>query len=108
MSRKAHSYSPSTLDAIQVLGRQITAERHTKRWTQSELAMRSGISVGTLIAVEKGSPNTAIGTVFQVAELLGIPLVGATEPAARAGIDARLALLPARVDRPRGDHDDNF
>ena len=108
MSRKAHSYSPWTVDAITVLGRQISSERLLHRWTQANLAERAGISVGTLIAIEKGAANTSIGTVFEVASLLGIPLVGANEPSARDLINTRLALLPGRVDQRRDDVDDNF
>jgi transcriptional regulator with XRE-family HTH domain len=108
MSRRAHSYSLPTLDAIAVLGRQITAERRERRWTQGDLAQRAGISVGTLLAIEKGSSAAAIGTVFEIAQLLGIPLVGATDPAARKLIDTRLALLPSRVDARRTDDDDDF
>lgn len=108
MSRKAHSYSPWTVDAVTVLGRQITVERRQRRWTQANLAERAGISPGTLKAIEKGATNTSIGTVFEVAALLGIPLVGATEGSPRELIEARLALLPRRVDTPRGEVDDNF
>lgn len=108
MSRKAHSYSPATRDAIEVLGRQITADRRAHKWSQRDLAERAGISVGTLIAIEKGSPTTAIGTTFEVAALLGIPLVGALDADVRQLIDTRLAILPSRVDRPRGEPDDDF
>jgi len=91
-----------------VLGRQIAAERRVREWTQAELAERAGISTKTLIGIEKGATGAAIGTVFEVAALVGIPLVGAMEPAARQLIDNRLALLPTRVDRPRGDGGDDF
>lgn len=108
MSRKTHTYSPWTLDAIAVLGRQITAERRTRRWTQEDLAERAGISYQTLAKIEKGSSTPAIGTVFEVASLLGIPLVGASEDSARQLIDVRLALLPSRVERSRDDGDNDF
>lgn len=108
MSRKAHSYSPWTVDAVAVLGRQITAERRMRRWTQRDLAERAGISQGTLMAIEKGATSTSIGTVFEVAALLGIPLIGATEATARELIDTRLSLLPKRVGQPRDDNDDDF
>ena len=109
MSRKAHSYSPWTLDALGVLGRQVSVERRVQNWTQRDLAERAGISIPTLIAIEKGTPTTAIGTVFEVASLLGIPLVGASEDLnARQLIDARLALLPSRAVKLRGLDDDNF
>ena len=108
MSRKAHSYSPWTMDALSVLGRQITAERRLQRWTQADLAERAGIAVRTLMAVEKGAATTSIGTVFEIAAMLGIPLVGAREPAERALINARIALLPSRVARINENNDDDF
>lgn len=108
MARKAHSYSPWTRDAISVLGRQITVERRVRQWTQEDLAERAGISYQTLAKIERGATTPAIGTVFEIASLLGIPLVGATEDSARTLIDARLALLPGRVERPRDDGDNDF
>lgn len=108
MSRKAHSYSPWTIDALSILGRQITVERRLQRWTQADLAERAGIAVRTLMAVEKGAPTTSIGTVFEIAALLGIPLVGAREPAARELINTRLALLPSRVEQLTEDNGDDF
>jgi transcriptional regulator with XRE-family HTH domain len=106
VSRKAHSYPPWVVDTIRVLGRQITAERRDRRWTQERIAERVGISVGTLASVERGSTAVAIGTVFEVAAFLGIKLVGATEPMARHLIDSRLALLPSRVREPKDDDGD--
>jgi transcriptional regulator with XRE-family HTH domain len=81
-------------------------ERRDRRWTQQHIAERVGISVGTLAAIEKGSPTVAIGTSFEVAALLGIQLVGGTEPMTRHLIESRLALLPTRVSEPRDDDND--
>lgn len=108
MARKARSFAPWTLDALTVLGRQISSERRSKGWTQAELAERSGIVVATLANIEKGSPTSAIGIVFEVAALLGIPLVGASEPLTRQLVDTRYALLPARVRRSKEEIDDDF
>lgn len=108
MSRKAHSHSPWTLDALRVLGQQVSSERRTLRWTQAELAERAGITAKTLSGIESGSPSVAIGTVFEVAALLGIPLVGAADPMAKDVMAQRLALLPARVDHPRREVEDDF
>ncbi len=108
MSRKPHSYSAATVDALSALGRQIEVERRTLRWTQADLAARAGISRQTLMAVEQGSSGSTIGTVFEIAALVGIPLVGAGAPESRRNIDARLALLPSRVDRARNAVNDDF
>lgn len=108
MSRKPHSYSAVTVDALGVLGRQIEAERRTLQWTQADLAERAGVSRQTLMAIEQGSTNSTIGIVFEIATLLGIPLVGASASESRRNINARLALLPSRVDRTRGTVNDDF
>lgn len=76
----------------------------------NELAERAGVSVPTIRKVEKGDPAVAIGTVFEMATLLGLPLFGTD----RSGLvdlvqrgQERLALLPARVrDKDRPVHDD--
>lgn len=107
MARKARTYSPWTVEAITVLGQQITAERRLIHWRQRDIAGRAGISVWTLIAIEKGSTTTSIGTVFEVTALLGIPLVGATKEGPRELINTRLALLPTRMRLPT-EYDDDF
>lgn len=51
----------------------------------------------------------AIGTVFEVAHLLGIPVVGsASDVVGRELIENRLALLPQRVRATTTEIDDDF
>ncbi len=69
-------------------------------WTSAEFAARLGVSVPTLVKIEKGSPSVAIGTVFNAAELVGVDLFAPTsEEVARLRHERRqvLALLPRRV-----------
>lgn len=109
MAKVSHSYSPSTTDALRLLGRQLTAERRIRKWKQTDLAERAGIATSTLIAIEKGAPTVAIGTVFEVARLLGVPVVGSsTDPLSRQLIDDRLSILPQRVARAEPEADDDF
>lgn len=109
MTRSPHSYSFQTVDALRVLGRQLLAERRLRGWTQADLAERAGVSVPTLIAAEKGAATVAIGTVFEVAHLLGIPVVGsASDVVGRELIENRLALLPQRVRATTTEIDDDF
>lgn len=109
MARTRGQYGASTTDHLQMLGRQLSAERRLRRWTQSDLAERAGISKPTLIAVEKGIPTVAIGTVFEVARILGVPVVGiAGDAMSRELIENRLALLPQRVRATKSDNDDDF
>ena len=65
----------------------------------------------TLRKVERGDPSVALGTAFEVATLLGVPLFGAspeelTELVVRGR--ERLALLPGRVRRDATEVHDEF
>jgi ribosome-binding protein aMBF1 (putative translation factor) len=101
--RRAHPYSPQTVDAVQVLGLEVARARRTRRWTEAELAERAGISAVTLRNIERGVPTVGIGTVFEVATILGIDLFGAGRDGLRSMVERgrdRLAPLPSRVRRP--------
>jgi transcriptional regulator with XRE-family HTH domain len=95
-----------TLDALRVLGLEISHGRRSKRWTMKELAERAGVSIPTVRKAEQGDPTVAIGTAFELATLVGVPLFNAdsmriSEYVIR-GTD-RLAVLPSRIrpiDRP--------
>lgn len=80
-------------------------------WTIADLADRAGVSAALIARIEKGAPGTAIGTVFEVALLCGVPLFG-TEPNELAQLSslekARLAVLPSRVRRRALVVDDDF
>lgn len=111
MARRPHTISRATKDVLDILGSQIAAARRESRWTASELASRAGISENTLRDIERGAPTVSIGSVFEVALLLRIPLY-TDDDAARADLRAlagdRLALLGRRV-RPRDEAvDDAF
>ena len=105
------TYSQQTVDAVRVLGLEIARARRARRWTINELAERAGVSRITVRAAEAGTPTVAVGTMFELATILGIDLFGAS-PAElpellERGRD-RLALLPARVRRPSIPIDDDF
>jgi transcriptional regulator with XRE-family HTH domain len=106
MSRQTHNYSPQTVHALRSLGRQILSQRKLQKITLAGLAERAGITQKTLTAIEKGFAGATVGTVFEVAWLVGIPLVGASEPDGKQLIDERLALLPSRVTSTDNGNDD--
>jgi transcriptional regulator with XRE-family HTH domain len=112
--KRMHTHSPQAAAAVQVIGLQIARARRGRRQTLDEVAERVGVSRKTLHEVEHGSPTVAIGTVFEVATLLGVPLFGAVDRSELSEIRDRLrdqlALLPARVREPvsRMDVDDDF
>lgn len=93
LSRPAH-------DAARLLGLQVAQARRERRWPATSLAERAGISPMTLRKVERGDPSVSIGTVFEVATIVGIPLFAPDQRTVQSAIVAatdRLALLPERV-----------
>ena len=105
------TYSVQAREAARLLGLEIARARRERRWPVAELAERAGISRPTVRAVESGAPTVAVGTVFELAAILGIDLWGADPsqlPELLARSRDRLALLPARVRQPLTPVDDNF
>lgn len=101
MPRTTRTFSNYTRDAAAVLGTQVAQARRDKRWTIEQLAERAGVTPFTVRKVERGDPTVAMGTAFEIAWLVGVPLFGTDDRAAmadhlRQGRD-RLSLLPARV-----------
>jgi transcriptional regulator with XRE-family HTH domain len=95
-----HPYHPQTLDAAAVLGIQIATARRERRWTLANLAERAGITVVTLRKIENGDLSVSIGTYFEVATLLGVPLFTSDRNDLRTihnQAKQRLALVPSRV-----------
>lgn len=94
--KRAVHYSPATRRAVTTLGKLIAAERRTQGRPQADLAERAGISIPTLNRIETGAPGTAIGTFFELAVILGIPLFPDVND---ENLEQRLALVPSRVRR---------
>lgn len=98
--RKVHSYSRGTLEVASLLGARVREGRLTRRWTQTELADRVGVSPDTVMKVERGEPTVALGIALEAARLVGVPLF--SDDDIRVSMDreltaTRLALLPARA-----------
>ncbi len=67
--------------------------------SQSELAQRLGVSRSTVVAIEQGSPTVALGTVFEAAVIVGIPLLAEDKKdldELAASIAAIARVLPKR------------
>jgi transcriptional regulator with XRE-family HTH domain len=89
----------------------VARARRARRWTEAEIAERAGISAVTVRNIERGAPTVGIGTVFEVATILGIELFGADREGLRSMVERgrdRLALLPSRVRAPHGVVRDDF
>jgi DNA-binding XRE family transcriptional regulator len=112
MSR-ARSYSRYSREALALLGKQIQAGRKERKWSAQELATRAGIARDTLQHIEKGDPGCAIGLVFEVAALVGVPLFFDDQSTTmmvreRARVEDKLALLPKAIRPKRYEVKDDF
>lgn len=102
--------SPLTREAAKLLGASVRTERRGRRWTVAELAERVGVSEATMLKVERGDPGVRLGTAFEAAALVGVPLFAEDESRRTleaARLEDRLAVLPQRVRQPR-EIDDDF
>ncbi len=70
----ARATTPQARDAARALGAQVTAARRERRWSAVRLAEQAGINLRTLRKVERGDATVALGTAFDVAVLVGVPL----------------------------------
>lgn len=105
----------SVRQALQDLGQLISAGRKEKEMTQAELAVRVRVSRMTIVRMEKGAPEVAIGSYLTAAWILGLPVLAWTD---FAGLRAETATaeylrqmqkhLPKRVRVPEEPLDDDF
>jgi transcriptional regulator with XRE-family HTH domain len=95
-------YTVLTREAAKMLGARIKLERRQRHYTLVELAERVGVSELTIRKIEKGDLTVAIGTVFETAVIVGVPLFH-EDPIHRRfemrHIEDRLAVLPKRIQK---------
>jgi transcriptional regulator with XRE-family HTH domain len=97
--------------ALKALGALIKAARTERGFSQTNLAQRLNVSRYSVMALEKGDPTVAIGTVFEAATIVGIPLLAENHQALQnlAHVLANFtAILPKRVRVKNERIDDNF
>ena len=105
------SLSSSTVSVLVTLGAMIRAGRLDRGMSQAELGQRLGVSRHTVIALEKGEPRVGVGTVFEAATIVGIPLLASNdrELDKLATTVANLtSILPERSRRKKVALDDDF
>ena len=112
MAKPAHrTYSRQNLEALELLGQMIRVGRIDRKMTAQEMANRAGISRPLLRRIEGADPSCAVGSVFEVAVIAGVPLFGG-EPdrlqAQRSALTERLSLLPQRTRKSRRVIRDDF
>ncbi|MFK0570016.1 helix-turn-helix transcriptional regulator [Endozoicomonas sp.] len=104
-------YTPYCIAAAELLGRQIQLGRKQRRWTESELAGRAGVSRATLQKIEKGDLSCTLGLVFEVACLVGVPLFEDNPASLAVKLDRtldKIALLPQSIRKGYTEVDDDF
>jgi transcriptional regulator with XRE-family HTH domain len=112
MAKPAHrAYSRQNHEALEVLAQMIRAGRMDRKMTAEEMVNRAGISRPLLRRIEAADPSCAIGSVFEVAVIAGVPLFGG-EPdrleTQRSALTEKLSLLPQRVRKPKRVIRDDF
>jgi transcriptional regulator with XRE-family HTH domain len=110
MAKVRHAYSKTVTYAAALLGSEIREARLQRRWSVRELAERAGVSTGTLQKVEHGDPTVSLGTAFDAAVLVGVPLFYSDrEPLADEALRARRRpVLPSAVRKRARDLDNAF
>ncbi len=78
--RQSVEISNPARQAVYILGQMIRAARMKRKMTAQELATRVNVSRGVIQRIEKGDPGTSIGTAFEAAVVLGIPLFDVATP----------------------------
>ena len=105
------AHSSYARQAVKLMGQLIRMKRLEHKLTAEELATRAGISRSLLQRIEKGELGTAIGSVFEVAAILGLALFDMDKAALNAALaqtQDRLTLLPKSARMPTGTVKDDF
>ncbi len=105
------SHSRYSRQAITLLGRLIRAGRIERKLSAGELATRAGISRSLLYRIEGGDPSCSIGSVFETAAIVGVPLFEEDRPTLKARLadtESRLVLLPKSIRSRQPEVKDDF
>jgi len=103
--------SSKTQITLQTFGQMIKTARLERNMSQQDLAERTGVTRQTIILIEKGNPKVAIGTVFEVAGIVGIPLLSESRQGLQqlsTTVGHLTSLLPERAGKASVELDDDF
>ena len=111
MKKSCRTYSRYTLEVLKLLSGYIRVMRIESSMTTAELSERAGISRDLLYRLENADPSCSIGVVFEVANLLGLPLFSRDIDTLKRHnkiIEDKLVLLPSKVKSKKMQVDDDF
>jgi DNA-binding XRE family transcriptional regulator len=103
--------SIATKTALSFLGQLIKIARQERGMSQEELAKRLNVSRQTVGALEKGDAQISIGTAFEAARMVGVPLLSEDKQVLnqwQAVLAGFTALLPKRVHSKKVEINDDF
>lgn len=105
------TYSRYSRDAARLLGLMLRTARIERKLTVEELAERAGVSRGLVYRAEEGDMGCAIGAVFELATLVGVPLFTSDHASMAlhtANAEKTLSLMPRAVHRSAKGVEDDF
>lgn len=104
--------STQAQEALNLLAAMIRAARIQRGMTAAELSKRVGVSRGVIQRLEAGEAGTSIGTAFEAATVLGVPLFDVPTDQLGRLLDHKRevnALLPRRAfQAAQADPDNDF
>ncbi len=97
---KQRTYSLYAQEAAVLMGEQIKLGRKQRQWSEKNLADRAGIARATLQKIENGEMSCSVGSVFELATLVGVKLFEPDNIPLSKHIEHtrdKVALLPQRI-----------
>jgi transcriptional regulator with XRE-family HTH domain len=111
MKSSLASLSTITKVSLRILGEMIKCARLERRMSQKDLAERLNRSRYTVMAIEKGDPEVAIGVVFEAATIVGVRLLGDDTKSIQKlsnTVSHLMTVLPKKAKKSKKEIDDDF
>src|ERR1700721_984648 len=75
-----------TPDLTTAVARTLQALRADRGWSLDQLAARSGVSKGVLVAIEQGRSNPNLATLARIGDAFGVPVTQLVETSGSPGV----------------------
>ena len=79
---------------IEQIGQRISLARRARLWTQADLAAKIGVSVNTLVSIEKGRATVAFGLIVKA--LWALDCLDGLEQVAKSEDDGAIQMAASR------------